>query len=166
MRSARVTLVAALALAACAPQAPPREPTASTTSTPSTTPISTTTDTNTSGGNQSLRAAGWVSIAIGASSAIVALGTSGIMLHQQSVRSSNCDAQKICNADGIAANNNLSSIAPWNAAAWALAAAGTGAGIFLVLTNPPRSSPVPPGQTALGVGPTGSGTGVTLRGSF
>ncbi|MGH7282109.1 MAG: hypothetical protein ACRELY_11335, partial [Polyangiaceae bacterium] len=160
MRRERVTLIAALALASCAPQTAARVPTSTTTttsaqvsenasSTPSPSPsTSTSTSTSTSsGGDQGLRAAGWVSLAIGASATVVAIATSGLMLHEQSVRSSDCNAQKVCSTDGINANNNLSANAPWNAGAWALAAVGTGVGVFLVLTNPPRSSP---GQTTVG----------------
>jgi hypothetical protein len=107
------------------------------------------------------RALGWVLIGVGAEGAILATVTSFMMLHQNSVRSDSC-ADKVCSAAGITANGTLHSLAPWNAAAWGVAAVGTGVGLFLLLTNPSDKAL----HTEVGVAPTGSGSGLLLRGAF
>ena len=106
---------------------------------------------------------GWVFIAIGAEAATVALVTSGLLLHDKGVRSSECDGQKVCSSDGLDANNRIKSLAGWNAGAYALAAVGLGVGAFLVLTNPASDGAT---RTAIGVGPNGSGVGLDLRRTF
>ena len=84
---------------------------------------------------QTRRAIGWVAIAVGAESAAVATVTSFMMLHQNSVRSDGC-TQKTCSPSGLVANQQLDQLAGWNAASWALGAAGLGVGVVLLLTNP------------------------------
>jgi hypothetical protein len=104
------------------------------------------------------RALGWIAIAIGSEAAIVAGVTSVMMLHYQSQRSDGCDANKVCTPEGLNANTQLSQLAGWNAAAYVVAAAGLGTGLFLLLTNPSD------GSTHAEVGATPGG--LTLRGAF
>ena len=108
------------------------------------------------------RAFGWVSVAVGAQAAIIAITTSFIMIHENGSRSDQCDAQKICSASGIDANQKIDALAPLNAGAWALAVVGVGVGAYLILTNPPETHTT----TAVGVGPDGSGMGLNLRSTF
>ncbi len=95
-----------------------------------------------------------------------------MMLHENSVRSSDCNAQKICSSAGADANNKIDAMAPFNAGSWIVAAAGLGVGAYLVLTNPPKSdasstAPAPSPPTAsIGVGPNGSGMGLNFRSLF
>jgi hypothetical protein len=107
------------------------------------------------------RTLGWISISIGAAGGLLALGTSILMLEDNGTRNSNC-TNKVCNTAGFTANGQLSDLGPWNLGAWVVAAAGLGAGAYLLLTNPSDSSR----QTQVGVGPTGSGAGLLLRSSF
>ena len=111
---------------------------------------------------QMARMWGWISIGIGGSAALVALGTSIVMLHDKSVRDDNCDASKGCTTAGLSANNELGQMVGWNIGAWAVAAVGLGVGAFLVLTNPSDKEM----GTQVGVGQTGSGTGFLLRSTF
>lgn len=108
------------------------------------------------------RAAGWVTLAIGAQAAVVAITTSFMMLYDNGVRSDECNAQKMCSSRGLDANGRLDALIPWNAGAWAVAVVGIGAGAYLILTNPPESQKT----TAVGVGPDGSGMGLNLRSTF
>jgi hypothetical protein len=107
---------------------------------------------------QTNRALGWVAISIGAEAAVVAGVTSVMMLHYQSERSSDCDANKVCSADGLNANAQLGLLGGWNAGAYAVAAVGLGAGLFLLLTNPSDASL----HAEVGATPGG----LSLRGSF
>ena len=104
---------------------------------------------------------GWVGFSVGADAAVLATITSFMMLHQNGLRNDDC-VNKVCSADGLAANGKLGDLAGWNAAGWAVAVVGVGAGAFLVLTNPTDRSP----GTQIGVGPTSTGSGLLLRGSF
>ena len=104
---------------------------------------------------------GWVAVSVGVEAAILATVTSFMMLHQNSVRGDNC-TDKVCSPDGLAANGKLADLAGWNAVAWGVAVVGVGAGTFLLLTNPSDRAL----GTQVGVGPTGSGSGLLLRGSF
>jgi len=104
---------------------------------------------------------GWVALSVGADAAILATITSFMMLHENSVRSDDC-VNKVCSPDGIAANGKLGALAGWNAAAWGVAVVGVGAGAFLLLTNPTDRAL----GTEVGVGPTATGSGLLLRGSF
>jgi hypothetical protein len=100
-------------------------------------------------------------LSVGIDGAILAVVTSGMMLHQASVRSSNC-ADKVCNTDGIAANGKLHDMAPWNAGGWVAAVVGIPVGAYLLLTNPTDKAL----HAEVGAGPTGSGSGLILRGGF
>jgi hypothetical protein len=115
---------------------------------------------NTPGSTARARTYGWTSVSLGALSGAVAIGTSAMMLHQNSVRSSDCDAQKQCTQAGLNANSQLSALSGWNAGAWVLTAAFLGVGAYLLLTNPPDEGYG--GSTAITVGPGGAG----LQGSF
>lgn len=106
--------------------------------------------------------AGWISIGIGGSAALIALGTSIVMLHDKSTRDSDCDANKGCSAAGLSANNELGQMVGWNIGAFAVAAVGLGVGAFLILTNPSDREM----GTQVGIAPTGSGTGFVLRSTF
>jgi hypothetical protein len=108
------------------------------------------------------RTIGWISLAVGAEAAVVAIVTSIMMLHDKSVRDANCDASKVCNVTGLNANNGLANLADWNVGAWAIAAAGLGVGGLLILTSPADTSR----GTALLLGPEGTGVGVGVRSSF
>jgi hypothetical protein len=112
--------------------------------------------------NRTLRSVGWISLAIGAGAAVVAVGTSLLILHEKGVRSDNCDANKVCVLDGSDANNSIGSNVGWNTASWIVAAVGVGAGAFLLLTNPKE----PSRSAAVGVSPAGSGLGLSFRGAF
>jgi len=85
--------------------------------------------------NRSARSArtwGWVSVAIGAEAAVVAVITSAVMLHDKNQRDADCNAQKVCTPAGLDANISLTQLAGWNAAAWIIAAAGLGTGGVLL----------------------------------
>jgi hypothetical protein len=69
-----------------------------------------------SGDGRTARTFGWVSIAVGAEAAVVALVTSALMLNEKSTRDSECNAQKVCSQDGLSANSSLASLGGWNAA--------------------------------------------------
>jgi hypothetical protein len=108
------------------------------------------------------RMGGWVSVSAGSLAAIVALFTSYAMLHDKSVRDSNCDATKACSSAGLSANMDLAALSGWNIGSWAVAAVGLGVGAFLVVTNPSA----PDEGTRVGIAPTGSGAGLTVRSAF
>jgi len=110
---------------------------------------------------QMRRVWGWTALSVGIDASILAAITSGMMLHQASVRSSDC-ADKVCNPDGIAANGKLHDMAPWNAGAWVVAVVGIPVGVFLLVTNPTDKSM----HAEVGAGQTGSGSGLILRGAF
>jgi hypothetical protein len=105
------------------------------------------------------RAWGWVALSVSADALILATVTSFMMLHENSVRSSGC-VDKVCSADGLAANDKLGALGPWNAVAWGVAAVGAGVGVFVLVTNPTDKAL----GTQIEVGPTASG--LLLRGSF
>jgi hypothetical protein len=102
-----------------------------------------------------------VALSVGADAAILATVTSFMMLHQNNVRSDDC-VNKVCSADGIAANGKLHDLAGWNALGWGVAVVGVGAGAFLLLTNPSDKAL----GTQVGIGPTATGSGLLLRGAF
>jgi hypothetical protein len=102
------------------------------------------------------RTFGWVSLAIGGESAIVAAVTSILMLEDKSTRDSGCNAQKVCSTDGYNANIQLSAAAGWNAGAWVVAAAGIGIGAYLILSHPVAE------HVRVSVSPAGA----TLGGTF
>jgi hypothetical protein len=108
------------------------------------------------------RTIGWISLSIGAEAAIVAIVTSFMMLHDKSVRDADCNAQKLCSADGYSANATLDSLTWWNATAFGVAAVGLGAGAVLLLTNPPARDH----SAAVVVTPNASGAGLAVRSAF
>jgi len=110
---------------------------------------------------QTNRALGWVALSIGAEAAVVATITSFIMLHQNSLRSADC-TDKVCSPAGLAANETLRNLEWWNAGAWTVAAAGVGVGAILLWTNPTDAAL----HAEVGIAPTGSGSGLRLRGTF
>ena len=110
---------------------------------------------------QTRRALGWVVLSVGIEGAILATVTSFMMLHENSVRNDDC-VNKVCSPNGIVANGTIGNLEGWNATAWGVAAVGVGAGVFLLLTNPSDKSL----HAQVGVAPTGSGSGMVLRGAF
>jgi hypothetical protein len=105
---------------------------------------------------------GWISVGVGATAAVVALGTSYVMLHYNSIRNSNCNDAKVCSQSGSDANYEIRDIAAVNVTTWAIAAVGLGVGAFLVLTHPRKDG----SGTTVGVSPNGSGGSFTLRSTF
>jgi len=85
-----------------------------------------------------------------------------MILNSKSTRDSDCNAQKVCSQDGIDANSSIQSLLGWNAAAWAVAVVGTGAGIILVATHPYEAK----SEAALTLGPAAAGAALRLEGSF
>jgi hypothetical protein len=108
------------------------------------------------------RTFGWLSVAVGAEAAVLAVVTSGMMLHEKSVRDGNCDAQKVCTQPGFDANRTLGSLGGWNAAAWIVAAAGLGVGGFLLWKDPADGGQ----HAAIIVAPTGSAVSLGVRSRF
>ena len=108
------------------------------------------------------RVVGWVSLTIGAEAAVIALVTSLLIEHQKSLRDDNCNAQKICNAEGFGAVGTIDTIVPWNTTTWFVAAAGLGLGTVLLLVSQPENEK----QTAVTVSPVSSGLALGLRSTF
>jgi hypothetical protein len=105
---------------------------------------------------------GWAAVSIGASASLLAIGTSVLMLEDNSTRNSNCNAQKVCNASGITANGQLNDLAPWNTGLWITGILGLGIGAYLLITHPTDRAT----GTQVGVAPNGSGASFELRSSF
>jgi hypothetical protein len=105
---------------------------------------------------------GWVGVGLGAEAAVGAVATSVIMLHDKSVRDSNCNAQKVCAPAGIDANQDIGLLSGWNVGAWVLAAAGLGIGGYLVWKDSNDGEQ----RTAITVSPIGPGAGLGVRSSF
>jgi hypothetical protein len=168
-----VAAIGALAVAGCAASSPPRA--AVSPAGQATAPHPIVAEATPAGGEtgsqkesqddrssrQMSRVWGWVALSVGADGAILAAVTSFMMLHQNSVRSEDC-VNKVCSPDGIAANGKLGDLAGWNAMGWGLAVVGVGTGAFLLLTNPTDKAL----GTQVGIGPTATGSGLLLRGSF
>jgi len=112
--------------------------------------------------SRNLRNAGWASLAVGGTAAVLAIGSSIVMLSDAGVRSRDCNAQKVCSSPGLNANLELGSNAAPNAALWAVAISGVAVGAYFVLTNPPAKA----GATAVGIAPNGSGPSLAVRGLF
>lgn len=109
------------------------------------------------------RTLGWISVAVGAEAAVAAVATSFMMLHDKSVRDADCNAKKVCSADGYAANAALDALSWWNVGAYGIAAAGLGIGAVLLLANRADSS----GRSmAIVVAPNAGGAGLSARGRF
>jgi hypothetical protein len=131
--------------------------------TPSAPPSSTKSETSEQREDRQLgRTWGWAAVSFGASAGVLAIGTSILMLEDSSTRSSNCNAQKVCNASGLTANGQLQDLGPWNAALWVVGVAGLGVGAFLLITHPTDRAT----GTQVGVAPNGSGASFELRSSF
>jgi hypothetical protein len=114
-------------------------------------------------GSQAMpRAMGWFSLSFGVAAALVATGTSIMILNQTSIRNADCNAEKLCSAAGLTANQQLQGLDGWNAASYLAAAVGIGVGAVLILTSPAKSKD----ETAIGVSPTSSGAAFTLRSTF
>lgn len=105
---------------------------------------------------------GWVGIGLGAEAAVGAVATSVLMLHDKSVRDSNCNAEKVCAPAGIDANQDLGLLSGWNVGAWVVAAAGLGIGGYLVWKDNDDGEH----RTAITVTPLGPGAGLGVRSSF
>ncbi len=117
------------------------------------------------------RVAGWVSLAIGAQATVVALVTSGMMLHEDGIRGDACDAQQRCTQEGLDANANLRQLGGWNAGAYVVAGAGLTVGTVLLLLHPARERARPARRAessspSLTLGAPGAGPGLGLRGTF
>ena len=101
-------------------------------------------------------------MSIGSAAGVLAIGTSILMLEDDSTRNSNCNSQKVCNSSGLTANGQLNDLGPWNAGFWVIGVAGLGIGAYLLITHPTdRASGV-----QVGVAPNGAGGSFQLRGSF
>lgn len=157
--------VLAATLAGCATQAAPPQTPGSNTEAVAPSPQAKAADKkmDDEASNENARNLGWISIAVGAGAGAIALGTSGVMLYDMSVRSSDCNAQKQCGTRGTDANSQIASLAGWNLGAWIVAAVGLGAGAFLVITHPKETQK---GTTAVGVTPNGSGLSFGVRSTF
>jgi hypothetical protein len=149
-----LTALCIVAEAGCAAHAvpPPQAPGASASSTPASQPSR----------DRSARTYGWVSLSVGVEATLVALVTSGMMLHEKNVRDGHCDTQKVCSIDGANANTSLSQLGWWNATAWVVAVAGLGVGGYLLWSHPVEGR----ASTGVAVEPVGTGVGLGLRGGF
>jgi predicted MFS family arabinose efflux permease len=112
--------------------------------------------------NRTARIYGWVSISVGAEAAVLTAITSVMMLRAQSVRDGNCDAGRMCTLVGVDANSSLGQLGGWNAAAWIVAAAGLGAGGYLLWSHPGDGG----SRVGVAVDPVGTGMGLGLRSTF
>jgi hypothetical protein len=110
------------------------------------------------------RVGGWITLAVAAGAGVVAIGTSYLMIHNASVRSSHCDANRTCDQTGIAANQMIDSLSGWNLGAWVVAVTGAAVGAYILVTHPDGRKDK--GTTAIGVSPNGSGLGLELRRTF
>ena len=108
------------------------------------------------------RVLGWVTLTIGVEAAVIAVATSILIEHQKSIRDDDCNAQKVCGAQGFAAVGTIHTIVPWNTATWFVAAAGLGVGTVLLVTSPKESERT----TAITLSPGPSGLGLGVRSTF
>jgi hypothetical protein len=134
--------------------APPQDATSASTQEPASSPPASS--------NHTARDFGWVSIGIGADAAIVALGTSIVMLHDKSVRDGNCNADKVCSPPGFSADGDIATLTRWNTGAWIVGALGLGIGGILVVTDRAGSSQ----RAAITINAVGSGAGLGVESSF
>jgi|HubBroStandDraft_1064217.scaffolds.fasta_scaffold52659_2 hypothetical protein len=105
---------------------------------------------------------GWVSVSVGAEAAVLTAITSVMMLHAQSVRDANCDAEKVCTLAGVNANSSLGQLGSWNAVSWIVTAAGLGAGGYLLWSHREDNG----ARVGVAVDPIGAGMGLGLRSTF
>jgi hypothetical protein len=108
------------------------------------------------------RMIGWISLAIGAEAATIAVATSLLIEHQKSIRDEGCNAQKVCSSEAFGAVGTIDTITPWNTGSWFVAAAGLGAGIVLLLASPPQHER----QTTVSLSPVSSGVDLSVRSTF
>ena len=108
------------------------------------------------------RMIGWISLAIGAEAATIAVATSLLIEHQKGIRDDGCNAQKVCTSDGFAAVGTIDTITPWNTGSWFVAAAGLAAGVVLVISSPPQHER----QTTVSLSPVSSGIDLSVRSAF
>src|SRR5580658_405168 len=111
--------------------------------------------------NHTARDFGWVGLGIGADAALVALGTSLVILNDKSVRDGNCNAEKVCSPAGLNANGDIGTLTGWNTGAWIVTALGLGIGGVLVLSDHAGSA-----QRAAITVNVGSGAGLGVESSF
>lgn len=110
---------------------------------------------------------GYVSIAMGSIGALLAVGTSILMIDELDQRNKGCNSDKVCTADGISANTSLSQLAPWNVGSWIVTVGSFAAGAYLLVANPPDDRSKDSARiTGVGVTALGSGAGLSARGSF
>jgi hypothetical protein len=109
---------------------------------------------------------GYAGIAIGGAAAVLAGVTSFMLIHQKSVLDDNCNAQKLCNATGLAETGAVVQTVPINNVAWVVAAVGLIGGGIVLLTSQPESSKDSGKSTALTVAPNAGGASVGLRSTF
>jgi hypothetical protein len=112
--------------------------------------------------SRTMRTLGWIGISVGAEAAIVAVGTSALLLHEKQVRDADCNARRICSSAGVDANGTIGTLVGWNTAAWVVTAAGLAAGGILLAISWRDAQRT----TAITVAPTGSGVGLGVRSSF
>ncbi len=103
-----------------------------------------------------------MSVSIGAEATVIAIITSAMMLHENSVRAGDCDTQKVCTTAGIDANATLGQLGTWNAAAWVVALGGLGVGSYVLWTHPVEGK----SQVGVAVDPIGTGLGLGVRSTF
>ncbi len=122
--------------------------------------------------HRAARVAGWVTLAIGIQATTVALVTSGMMLHEDSIRDSECNPDKRCTQAGIDSNENLQQLGTWNAGAWVVGLGGIAVGTVLLLLNPAKDRSPRPGpsrenekKAGLVLGAPG-GPGLGIQGTF
>jgi hypothetical protein len=141
---------------------PPAEPAATAAPPARTSEPAAATPAPTPHASNTLRTIGWVSIAVGAEAAIIAVVTSFMALHEKGVRDDNCNARKECTQVGLDANATLGTLFGWNTTSWIVAIAGLGVGTALVVTN----RPIKNDQIALTVAPAAGGAALSLTGHF
>lgn len=150
--------------AAGAASAPSTEPTAQTNAEPSYAPSSGQSSSSPPARGMG-RTWGFITLAVGAEAAAVAIVSSFLVLREDVIRGNGCNAQNVCSHAALDANTKIDGLLGWNTAAWVAAAVGLSAGAYLVITNP-ADAPYAPRTTAIGVGPNGSGVGLNMQGTF
>jgi hypothetical protein len=110
---------------------------------------------------RALRSLAWASFAFAGIGAVVAAGTSELILYQRGVRDGNCDAGKVCTVRGLGAVDTIQSVVPWNTGAWIVTATTLGAGVAFWLVSRDDGS-----RTEVALSPTAGGVTVGVRGSF
>lgn len=107
------------------------------------------------------RAVGWGALGLGVAGAAGAAVTGVMALQDKRTADANCPAMACINQKGLDAASQGKTLVVLNAAAFAIGAAGVGAGAYLILSNPRASAPA---TLASSVGP--SGAFVSYSGAF